>query len=303
MDSAALAGLVIRPEKCAAFYERRSGNRWYKAKSDCEPEIRINDEKIQVYKRHQSFTYLGKPLTVASEEESQVPEIIKTYSNLLDQISVCLLPFALKLEALESVALSKIQHHFANTTLNENQLQELDRLLASFLRNSFHIRNNTTIKTFFQKKQYGGLGVRKRSTLYRITRVSHLVSMLNNDNDNIKYIARHSLELDMRKRGVRRSTENRNFLGFACDNLGMLQVNIRGGFGVSSDWPHVCHLVHKLDVELIWEFAEEQNLMQTGNAQIKFDCEKSHTTKVLTSRQKIRNELLERVLHRELDKN
>ena len=112
-------------------------------------------------------------------------------------------------------------------------------------------------------------------TIYRITRVSHLVSMLNNDND------------DMRKRGVRRSTENRNFLGFACDNLGKLQVNIIRGFGVSSDWPHLCHLVHKLDVELIWEFAEEQNLMQTGNAQIKFDCEKSHTTKVLTSRQKL----------------
>ena len=300
VDSTSEAGLIIRPDKCAIFYERRSGNRWYKAKNDREPEIRINNEKIQVYKRHESFTYLGKPLTVAGEEEKHVQNIIKTYSDLLDHISACLLPLALKLEALESVALSKIQHHFANTAFTEDQLQDLDKLLTSFLRNAFHIHNNTTVRTLLQKKQIGGLGVRKPSRIYRITRVSHLVNMLNNVNDNFKYIARHSLELDMKKRGVRRSAESRNFLGFACDESGKLQVNIKGGFGVSSDWPHLCRLVRKLDVELTWEYPEEHDLMLAGNAQITFNCEKSNTVKVLTTRQKIRNELLERMLHREL---
>ena len=28
------SGLEIRPDKCAIMYERRSGNRWYKAKGD-----------------------------------------------------------------------------------------------------------------------------------------------------------------------------------------------------------------------------------------------------------------------------
>ena len=138
--------------------------------------------------RYESFTYLGKPLTVAGEEEKHVKDIIKTYGDLLDQISACLLPLALKLEALESVALSKVQHHFANTAFTEDQLQELDKLLASFLRNTFHIHNNTTVRTLVQKKQIGGLGVRKPSTIYRITRVSHLVSILNNDTNELNLI-------------------------------------------------------------------------------------------------------------------
>ena len=203
VDLISEAGLNIRPDKCAIFYERRSGNRWYKAKNDREPEIKIGNEKIQVYKGHESFTYLGKPLTVAVEEEKHVQGILKTCDDLLDHISACLLPLALKLEALESVALSKIQHHFANNAFAEDQLQDLDKLRGSFLQNTFHIHNNTAVRTLLQKKQVGGLGVRKPSTIYRITRVSHLVSMLNNDNDNFRHIARHSLELDMKKRNVR----------------------------------------------------------------------------------------------------
>ena len=179
-DSTSEAGLVIRPDKCAIFYDRRSGNRWYKAKNDHELEIRISTEKVRVCKGCESFTYLGKSLTAAGEEEKHVKDIVKTYGDFLDQISACFLPLALKLEALENVALSKIQHHFANIAFTEEQLQELNKLLASFLRTTFHIHNNTTVRTLLQKKQIGGLGVRKPSTIYRITRVSHLVSMLNN---------------------------------------------------------------------------------------------------------------------------
>ena len=104
----------------------------------------------------------------------------------------------------------------------------------------------------------------------------------------------------MKKRGVRRSAESGNFLGFAGDESGKLQVNIKGGFGVSSDWPQLCRLVRRLNVELTWEYPEEQDLLPAGNTQITFNCEKSSTTKVLTTRQKIRNELLERILHKEV---
>ena len=64
------SGLEIRPDKCAIMYERRSGNRWYKAKGDKEPNLTVNDERISVLKRHGPFTYLGKPLTVAGETEN-----------------------------------------------------------------------------------------------------------------------------------------------------------------------------------------------------------------------------------------
>ena len=130
-----------------------------------------------------------------------------------------MLPLALKLEALGSVALSKIQHHFANNASTEDQLQELD----NFLLPSYEARSTyTTTQKLgpFYKKVNRGLGVRKLSTIYRITRISHLVSMLNNYNNNFKFIARYSLELDIKKRGVHRSAESGNFLGFACDESG-----------------------------------------------------------------------------------
>ena len=41
------SGLSIRSDKCAVFYERRSGNRWYKAKSYSLPEIEFNSVKVR----------------------------------------------------------------------------------------------------------------------------------------------------------------------------------------------------------------------------------------------------------------
>ena len=67
IQSIASSGLKIRPDKCSIFYERRSGNRWHKAKSDKPPEKEINGEVIEVLQRNEPFTYLGKPLTVAGE--------------------------------------------------------------------------------------------------------------------------------------------------------------------------------------------------------------------------------------------
>ena len=39
--------LHVRSDKCAIFYERRSGNRWFKAKKDVPPSIEFNDELVK----------------------------------------------------------------------------------------------------------------------------------------------------------------------------------------------------------------------------------------------------------------
>ena len=64
IQSTAPSSLKIRPDKCSIFYERRSGNKWYKAKSDKPPEIEIDGEVIEVLHRNKPFTYLRTPLTV-----------------------------------------------------------------------------------------------------------------------------------------------------------------------------------------------------------------------------------------------
>ena len=70
----------------------------------------------------------------------------------------------------------------------------------------------------FQKKKSGGNGVRKPSRVYRSVRISHLENMLNHENENIRFVARNSLQLDMKKRGVNRTTDDENFFGFACES-------------------------------------------------------------------------------------
>ena len=110
--------------------------------------------------------YLGKPLTVAGEPESHVKEIIETYSDLLDKIVTFVAPVAIKLEALEVIALSKIIHQFANTQLTEQHLNELDTLLMNLLGKILSSNHSTTVRTCFQPKSKGGLGVRKPSIVY-----------------------------------------------------------------------------------------------------------------------------------------
>ena len=123
--------LCIRPDKFTILYECWSGNRWYKAKGDKPPDININGEAIKVNGRHEPLTYLGKPLTVAGEDENKVPNMLRDCSEILENIIACSLPLALKIEALETMGLSKIEHHFSNTYITEEQLQDFDKVLIS----------------------------------------------------------------------------------------------------------------------------------------------------------------------------
>ena len=170
--------LYVRSDKCAIFYERRSGNRWFKAKKDVPPSIEFNNELIPVLQCHEKFVYLGKRFTVAGEFEEHSKEIIEEYSNLLHLISISVAPVSVKIEALEVIALSKIVHHFANTRFNDDQLNEqLDTLLTKTIRSILCLNHSTTVRTCFQSKWKGGLGIRKPSIVNRSTRITHLLAM------------------------------------------------------------------------------------------------------------------------------
>ena len=123
--------------------------------------------------------------------------------------------------------------------------------------------------------------------------------MLNHENENIRFVARNSLQLDMKKRGVNRTTDDENFLGFACENTGKLKTNIKGGFGVQSDWPQLCYLIHRAGATLKWEHSEKIDLMQAGNAQLIYKCEKTNVTQIITGKQ-IRTYLVEKLVYDDL---
>ena len=138
----------------------------------------------------------------------------------------------------------------------------------------------------FQKKKRLGIGVRKPSRVNRSVRISHLVNMLNHENENIRFVARNSLQLDMKKHGVNRTTDDENFLGFPCENIGKLKINIKGGFGVQSDWPQLCYLIHRASAILKWEHSDKVDLiMQAGNVQLIYKCVKTNVTRIITGKQ------------------
>ena len=143
------SNLDIRTDKCFIFYEPRSGNRWYKGKNDHDPVVYIHGEQVKVLQRHEPFTYLGKPLTdtVVGESETHVDDMLSTYTELLEKVALCSLPLAFKLDALQTVAMSKIEHGFVNTTNNEVQLEFFDKILVKNLRRIFAIETNTTVRS------------------------------------------------------------------------------------------------------------------------------------------------------------
>ena len=56
--------------------------------------------------------------------------MIDIYSDLVHKIHKCNLILALKASAFNNLALTKILHHFHNTRLSEEQLDNLDNLLT-----------------------------------------------------------------------------------------------------------------------------------------------------------------------------
>ena len=144
-------GLDIRSDKCGIFYERRSGNRWYKAKSDRLSIIKFNYENVKVLKRDEPYVYLGKPMTVAEETQDEVNQMLDDYREPLVKIELSA-PIAINLETLEVITLAKIKHDFPNCNITEAQLQEFDKLLICSIRKIFNLNHSTTTRSFFSPK-------------------------------------------------------------------------------------------------------------------------------------------------------
>ena len=74
--------------------------------------------------------------------------------------------------------------------------------------------------------------------------------MLNHDEESIQYLARKSLELAMKSRGVRQTDSEINFLGHALDANGRLAKTKTNG--ANSNWPDL--LFHAIFATLMLLF-------------------------------------------------
>ena len=173
---------------------------------------------------------------------------MEKYTTSLDKIAACNLPLSLKASALNNLALANILHHFENTRLEVVQLKLLNGKLTDTVRTIFDLYKSTTQSLIYLPREIGGIGVKKFSDVYYVTRISFLVKMLNHDVTDFKALARESLIRDMTKRGVAESDSPNNFLGYEINNDGYLTSTTR--FGGLSDWLELSRYIRKVDISL-----------------------------------------------------
>ena len=127
-----------------------------------------------------------------------------------------------------------------NARILEKNIQfEFDKVLIKRLQCIFGIGDTVAIRACYQPKVKGSFGIRLPSIVYHASRIAHLISMLNHEEENIRFVARNSLELDMHKRNISRVHQGQNCLGFGIKNYGRFSTKVKGGFGVASVWPHL----------------------------------------------------------------
>ena len=122
--------------------------------------------------------------------------------ELLDNIATLVIPIPVKLEAVEIITLAKIANHFANNRTSEEKILEFDKILIKCLQRIFGIGGTITIRACYQPKVKGGFAVRLPSIVYRASRIAHLISMLNHEEESIRFVTRNSLELDIHERSI-----------------------------------------------------------------------------------------------------
>ena len=245
------ANLQVKPSKSAVFYSRRSGNNWYRVRTGDTPNIIIQGNEIPLLVKEESYKYLGKSISLVAEDYTQTTELIQVYLSLVDKIKNSKLPVNLKISALNNMALAKILHYFYNSRIKEEDLEYMDKYLVSVVREIYGLYKSTTQAIIFVPREEGGLGVRKISYTYYAIRISFMVKMLNHPVENFQTQARISLELDMKKRGVKKATVEQNFLGYEINDNGYLKCGT--SFGCQSDWPDLVRYCRIADVQLIFE--------------------------------------------------
>ncbi len=257
------SGLEIKDTKCAVLYERRSGgNRWCRSKSDKCPVFTVTTKSIQVYSLHETYAYLGHKINIAGEWKEQVNIILSEFTSKLDLIDKCPLPLTMKLEAIRQVTLYKVQHLFSNVHIQQKVLSEMDNKTVSLVQKWFGLNTHSTRDVIFHPQREGGLGVPNVIWIYTSIRISHLLNMLNNDDKDIRELARSSLFLDLRRRKVllgRVRESEPQFLGFKRKPSGILDTH-SAGFGVWSDWPDLNDLCVRTGVSLEWVRSDSESV-------------------------------------------
>ena len=245
------ARMEVKAPKCAHLYERRSGNNWYKKKTGEKTDLEINDEVIKQFPREKGYPYLGHFINLDSTWEEQIHLLNETFITRLEAIDEAPLPITAKIEAINVMICSVLESKICNTCLPLQKLKYYEDLIVNRVRKWLGLSTNTNRNFMFVARSKGGLGLRNPTNMYIARKISFMVEMLNSDDNQVRFIARESLQLHMNKRKVNLAkSDDPSFGGYEVNEAGIIKKNSKQCLS-KSQWVELNELCARTRIQLL----------------------------------------------------
>ena len=251
MDTMIYTGMEAKHRKCAMLHGQRSGNNWYARSKTHELSLPIQGDTIPVYSRDKPYPYLGFMLNMNGDAYlEQRNGLITQFHTNMQRISQSPLPIAAKIEAINTILISKLSFYFANMHFPDNILYQIESCIVYEVRQWLALNNSSTRSCMFLPRKHGGLGILKASTLYYAKRVSFLLSVLNSDDQQVRESARYTFHLHMSKRKVPvANDDDPNFGGYTVGSDGRIVKQSKVNWA-RSDFVELNELCMRLNIQL-----------------------------------------------------
>lgn len=260
------ATMEVKAPKCAHLYERRSGNNWYKKETGEKTELKINGEVIKQLSREKAYPYLGHFLNLNGTWEEQIRLLDEIFSTRLEAINKAPLPISAKIEAINVMICSALESKFCNTNIPMQKLKWYEDEIVSRVRKWLGLSTNANRKFMFVTKNNGGLGLRNPTNMYIARKISFMVEMLNNDDDQVRYIARESFQLHMKKRKVMPAQPGTpSFGGYEVSTSGIIKKQSKQCLS-KSQWVELNELCAREGIKLL-KIEDEFAIVLPGTTQ------------------------------------
>ena len=240
-------GTEVKHRKCAIQHGQRTGNNWSKNSKTGDVKVTIQNADLPVYDRDDSYPYLGYDIKIDAKSE-QTTQLIADFVKTLDSIDSSLLPTSAKLEAINTMCMSKLNFYFPNLFFTEKELIELEDQIVGYVRHWLCLNNSSTRCYFFTPKSKGGLGLLNPHVIYYAKHLQFYLDVLNNDDLSVRHAARDSLKLHMTKRKCVTDTGDNSFAGYAV-NDGKLVKQSKVCWS-KSQWVHLFEMCHRENIQL-----------------------------------------------------
>ena len=244
------AGMKVKHKKCAIIHGQRSGNNWVKNSQTGNVKISVQDEIIPVLQKENSYKYLGHEIRI-DNKTNQASNLIIELLDILERIDTSLLPTTAKLDAVNVMCISKLNFYFSNLFFSEKQLLTLEDEIVKCVRHWLQLNNSSTRSFFFTPRSKGGLGITNPRVAYHSKQLQFYLSMLNNDDMEVRQAARTSLKLHMSKRkAVPCQDRESSFAGYAISGEKITKISKVNW--PASNWVRLFEMCTRENIKLLY---------------------------------------------------